>query len=290
MYPGFGWTVGHQARRYRARLDARVMAAVFAGHAAAMPVAGPECFAFGLLLTAFDGTVFDLAATAEIQTAYTTPSGGRYPQVRMVALVVCGLRWVLAARLGCSSTSEQTLADQLAGQVAPGTLNLADRAWFCMDRWIRCTANGGHLAWRVKNGHKRLPAQIVRVLPDGSALVRLRESDAMLSRRRAKLGDRRAPRLPATLARLVECTLLVRDDTGRARTSRFRILTTLLDHKTHPAQQIAAIYGERWQIDVSHPWCTRSRVGLSSWVASFGRWLGPAGAGVVARWSGAAFV
>jgi hypothetical protein len=72
----------------------------------------------------------------------------------------------------------------------------------------------------------------------------------MLSRRRAKLGDRRAHRLPDTLARLVECTLLVRDDVGRVRTSRFRILTTLLDHEQHPARQIAAIYGERWQIEL----------------------------------------
>jgi hypothetical protein len=51
--------------------------------------------------------------------------------------------------------------------------------------------------------------------------------------------------------------------------------------------------GLRWPVDVSHPWCTRSRVGLSSWVASFGlglgRWPGPAGAGVVAGWPGPAF-
>lgn len=241
---------GSALSKARGRLDEQVMAAVFAEQAAVMPTPGPSCYAFGLLVTAFDGTVVDLAATPQIQAAYATPSGGRFPQVRMVALVVCGLRWVLAARLGCCSTSEQTLADHLADQVTRGTLNLADRGWFSMDRWIRCTANGGHLAWRVKNGHKSLPARIVRILPDGSALVRLHESDAMLSRRRAKLGDRRAPRLPDTPARLVECTLLVRDDAGRVRTSRFRILTTLLDHETHPAHQIAAIYGERWQIEL----------------------------------------
>jgi hypothetical protein len=241
---------GAALSKARGRLDEQVMSAVFAEQATAMPTPGPSCYAFGLLVTAFDGTVFDLAATGDIQAAYATPSKGRFPQVRMVALVVCGLRWVLAARLGCCSTSEQALADQLADQVAPGTLNLADRGWFSMHRWIRCSARGGQLAWRVKNGARSLPARIVRVLPDGSALVRLRESDAMLSRRRTKLGERHAPRLPDTLARLVECTLLVRDNTGRARTSRFRILTTLLDHQQYPAGQIAAIYGERWQIEL----------------------------------------
>lgn len=234
----------------RARLGPQVMAAVFAEQAAVMPTPGPSCYAFGLLVTAFDGTVVDLAATPDIQAAYATPSGGRFPQVRLVALVVCGLRWVLAARLGCCPISEQALADQLADQVAPGTLNLADRGWFSMHRWLRCAGAGGHLAWRVKNGYKSLPARIVRVLPDGSALVRLRESDPMLSRRRVKLGDRRAARLPDTLARLVECTLLVRDDAARVRTSRFRILTTLLDHERCPAQQIACVYAERWQIEL----------------------------------------
>jgi len=51
--------------------------------------------------------------------------------------------------------------------------------------------------------------------------------------------------------------------------------------------------GLRWPVDVSHPWCTRSRVGLSSRVASFGRglsrWLGPASAGVIALRAGPAF-
>jgi hypothetical protein len=145
-----GPPTGPALSKARGRLDERVMGAVFSHAAATMPTPGPECYAFGLLVTAFDGTVFDLAATGDIQAAYATPSKGRFPQVRMAALVVCGLRWVLAARLGCCSTSEQALADQLADQVAPGTLNLADRGWFSMDRWIRCSAGGGHLAWRVK--------------------------------------------------------------------------------------------------------------------------------------------
>jgi hypothetical protein len=82
--------------------------------------------------------------------------------------------------------SEQHLVDQLADMLLPGTLNLADRNFFSMARWVRFTATGAHLAWRVKNGAKSVPARIMRVLPDGSATVRLRESDAMLTARRAK--------------------------------------------------------------------------------------------------------
>ena len=234
----------------RARLDPNSMRAVFRRAAAVMPVAGPGSYAFGLLLTAFDGTVFDLPATGDIAARYAIPSGGTYPQARLVTLVTCGTRWIIAAAQGSSARSEQHLVDQLADTLQPGTLNLCDRNFFSMARWIRFTGTRAHLAWRVKNGIKSLPARIIWVLPDGSALVRLRESDGMLTARRAKTGEKGLTRLPDTIARLVEFTLTVTDHSGNARTTRFRILTTLLDHEAYPAGQIAAVYAERWQVEI----------------------------------------
>jgi hypothetical protein len=241
---------GAALSKARARLAGDAMRVVFEHSAARMPEPGAQCYAFDLLVTAFDGTVFDLAATAEMDAVFATPSGGRFPQARVVTLAVCGLRWVLAARLGSSATSEQALVDEMADCLRPGTLNLADRNFFSMDRWVRFSATGAQLAWRVKNGLKSLPATIVAVLPDGSSRVRLSESDGMLAYRRKKAGDPTLQRLPDTIARLVEFTLQVRDEAGRARTSRFRILTTLLDPGRYPADQIAEIYGERWQIEL----------------------------------------
>src|SRR4029450_7180039 len=60
---------------------------------------------------------------------------------------------------------------------------------FSMARWVAAAGTGAQLAWRVKNGARSLPAKRVAVLSDGSTLVRLRESDGMLSRRRAAEGD-----------------------------------------------------------------------------------------------------
>ncbi|MBT8224400.1 MAG: IS4 family transposase [Dactylosporangium sp.] len=241
---------GAALSKARVRLADDAMRVVFERSATAMPEPGVECYAFDLLVTAFDGTVFDLAATAEMDAGFATPSGGRFPQARVVTLAVCGLRWVLAARVGSSATSEQALVDQMADCLAPGTLNLADRNFFSMDRWVRFQATGAQLAWRVKNGLKSLPATMVAVLSDGSSRVRLSESDAMLAYRRKKTGDPGLRRLPDTIARLVEFTLQVRDEAGRVRTSRFRILTTLLDPGRYPAGRIAEIYGERWQIEL----------------------------------------
>jgi hypothetical protein len=218
--------------------------------AAAADEALPGGTAFGLELTAFDGTVFDLAASQEIGAVFATPSGGRFPQARLVTLISCGTRRVRAAALGSCGDSEQALVDGLRSAVGPATLNLADRNFFSMARWVDFAATGGHLAWRVKNGAKSLPAKVIGVLPDGSSRVRLRESDSMLSRRRAVAGQAGLPRLPDTIARLVEFDLLVVDERGRTRRSRFRILTTLLDHRAFPVKQIAAVYAERWQAEL----------------------------------------
>ena len=235
----------------RARLPARVLQKLFeagAGVGDLTQVAG--ALLFGLVVTAVDGTVFDLAATDAIRERFAIPSGGRYPQARVVTLVVCGTRRVLAAVTNSCALSEQALWDRLVVQLTPGTLNLADRNFFSMYRWRTAAATGAHLAWRVKNGKKSLPLKVIRVLPDGSDLVRLRESDGMLARRRKTTGEPRAIRLADITARLVTFTVTVTDEAGRTKPSIFRVLTTLLDHDTYPAIEIAQAYARRWQVEL----------------------------------------
>jgi hypothetical protein len=253
LAPGAVVPTGSALSQARTRVHADVFEVLFAASAAAGPDTDadiPGAYWFGLYLTVFDGTVVDLPATPENAAAFAVPSGGRFPQARLVTLAACGTRRVLAGAADSSALSEQHLVDQLAGALHRGTLNLADRNFFAMHRWVAFAATDAHLAWRVKNGAKSLPAKILQTLGDGSHLVRLHESQSMLRARRRATGDTSLPRLPDTIARLVEFTLTVTDRSGRARTTRFRILTTLLDHHTWPAQQIAALYAERWQAEV----------------------------------------
>jgi Insertion element 4 transposase N-terminal len=114
----------------RARVPVGVLRAVFEAGAAAGAAAGSVVF--GLVLTAVDGTVLDLAATDAIRARFATPSGGRFPQARVVTLVACGTRRVLAAEVDSCGVSEQRLWDRLVSQLQPGTLNLADRNFFSM--------------------------------------------------------------------------------------------------------------------------------------------------------------
>ncbi|WP_283134027.1 IS4 family transposase [Rhizohabitans arisaemae] len=251
--PGAKTPTGPALSQARARLGEEPMRALFEITAAA-PVPGPVpgTAAFGLEVTAVDGTVWDLASTPAIRAGHPVPPGGSRPQARMVALVSCGTRRVRAAAVGSAAVGEQALLDELAGAAGPGMLLLADRGFFSMGRWTAFGAAGAELLWRVKNGARSLPVKITRRLSDGSCLVRLRESRSMLCRRRTLAGDRDLPPLPPSIARLVEFDLAVADALGVRRTSRVRLLTTLLDPVSHPAARLARVYAERWQIEVAY--------------------------------------
>lgn len=237
----------------RARLGETPMHRLFLQHAAAAPpTRGPGACAFGMEVTGFDGTCVQLAGDPGLIDAFGAPTGAKNPQARIVTLVTCGNRRITAAAIGSYVTSEQELVDQLAGALAPGTVNLADRNFFSMDRFTRFAASGAHLLWRVKNGAKALPARITERLPDSSHLVRLRESDGMRARRRTQGDDRAAERLPDTIARLIEFDVAVTDEYGKTRTSRIRLLTTLLDHEKYPAAALATLYAERWQVEITY--------------------------------------
>lgn len=121
-----------------------------------------------------------------------------------------------------------------------------------MDRWIRFSAVGAHLVWRVKNGAKPVPFKTLRTLKDGSELVLLRESDSMRGKRRREHKDKTLPRLPDTIARLVSFTVTVRTARGRAKTSVIKVLTTLLGPQEFPAAGIATLYAERWQVETAY--------------------------------------
>ena len=164
----------------------------------------------GLEVTAIDGTTMELAGTMCWKASSASPRNGARPVLRVTAHVrTATFRWIGAA-IGGYHDGENALADQLEDTFGPGMLNLADRGFFSMDRWIRFSGTGAHLAWRVKNGTKSVPLKTIRVLPDGSELVVLHESDGMRTRRAPRTGNRRAERLPDTTARLVTFTITPR--------------------------------------------------------------------------------
>jgi hypothetical protein len=205
----------------------------------------------GLEVTAIDGTTLELDRNDVLACEFGSSSEAGRPLLRVVGHVrVASRRWI-AAEIGAYHQGENELADGLPGSLRGGMVNLADRGFPSMERYLAAAGTGADLVWRWKNDARSLPAKTLEVLPDGSELVVMRESAGMLSRRRRESRDHAAPRLPDTIARLVTFSIVTRTVSGRSKTTRIRVLTTLLDHEEFPAREIAELYARRWQIEIA---------------------------------------
>jgi hypothetical protein len=250
--PGTPVPGGPAYSKARARSGEAPARAMFEADAARGDIpAAPDGTAFGLEVTQIDGTTLELFGDPLLAEEFGVPAPGAKPLLRLVGLLHSGTRRWKAAVIGRYLDGENALADGLQDAFGPGQLNLADRGFFSMDRFIRFSSAGAHLLLRVKNGAKPVPFRTRHVLKDGSELVLLRESVGMRARRRQAACDPALPSLPDTVARLVCFTVLTRTRSGRVKTTQIRLLTTLLDPDLCPAAELAVLYQRRWLIEIA---------------------------------------
>ena len=82
----------------------------------------------------------ELARNDVLADGFGTPADGARPLLRIAAHVrTATCRWIAAA-IGGYHDGENALADQLEDSFTPGILNLADRGFFSMDRFLRFSA------------------------------------------------------------------------------------------------------------------------------------------------------
>jgi hypothetical protein len=156
--PGTPVPTGPAYSKARARSGEAPARAMFFHDAARDDIpAGPDGLAFGLELTQVDGTTFELSRDPGLLEEFGTSAPGGKPLLRLVGLLHSATRRWKAAAVGRYLDGENALADELEEHYGPGQLNLADRGFFSMDRWIRFAATGAHLPWRVKDGAKSVP-------------------------------------------------------------------------------------------------------------------------------------
>src|SRR5437588_10277814 len=113
------------------------------------------------------------------------------------------------------------LAARLVRSITPGTLLLADRGFPSKLLWTLFTDAGADLVWRAK---EPIATRVVKHLPDGSYLARFGKGQ------------------PVTV-RVVEFALEGSDEI-------YRLLTNLLDPDMAPARELAALYAERWEVEL----------------------------------------
>jgi Insertion element 4 transposase N-terminal/Transposase DDE domain len=184
-----------------------------------------------------DGSTLDVADNQDNEKAFGRPSASRgtsaYPQVRFVSLVENGTHVLFGTQMSGYGDGEITLAHKVLPSLQKGMLCLADRNFFGFDLWKKAHATGADLLWRIKN-NLRLPCE--KRLSDGSYLSTIYRSDK--DRRRGANG------IPV---RVIEYTL---EGVANAEPI-YRLLTSILDPDQAPAEELAALYHERWEIETA---------------------------------------
>ena len=205
----------------------------------AVPLArdGAEgCFYAGMRLVAMDGTDLDLEDGDEIAAYFGRSSNqhgeGAYPKARVVGLVEIGTRAAFGLSIGTFRESENALATSVIPKLDVGMLCLADQLFMSFEIFQQCRDTGAELLFRARED-RVLPKE--KRLADGSYLSTIFDS-----------ADRR--RLKGIRVRVIEYVTKVSCG-DRQTTHRYRLITTLLDAKKHPATTLSQLYRERWEVE-----------------------------------------
>lgn len=151
-----------------------------------------------------------------------------YPTLNLMTLVETGTRSLMGATLGSAAvTDEPTLARRLLGCLGPGMLVLLDRAFDANAFFSDIYTTGANLLARAKA--TRNPA-LERRLPDNSYL--------------SQLGD--------LTVRIIDAQVHMHGADGSHVHDRYRLITTLLDHRRYPANELIKLYHERWEIETAY--------------------------------------
>ena len=203
---------------------------------------------------AIDGVIIDVPDTPENNEEFEHTNTGRgrsaFPVVRVVGLGECGTHAIVSAAIGSWSTGERRLTRPLLDDLEPDMLVLADRGFYSYDLWEEALQTGAALVFRVP-ANMKLPA--LEIYPDGSyRSVLLHHKIQSPTRKKARRrgdgphGDPSVLEAAGVPCRVVEYSI-DRDNPDEV----ICLITSILDPGEAPAHELAALYHERWEFELS---------------------------------------
>ena len=195
----------------------------------------------GLTVYGIDGSSLrtaDTAANREYFGGWPTGAGkadSSNPLVRMVTLLVLRSHLVAAARFAPYATnSELSLARELLDDIPNDSLTIFDALYMSMS-FLHAVATAPNRHWLTK-AKSTTKMKVVRTLGPGDDLVEMVTDDT---------ARKRDPSLPRTWR--------ARAITYEPATGKRRVLmTSLLDPKLYPADEIRDLYRERWELELAY--------------------------------------
>jgi Insertion element 4 transposase N-terminal/Transposase DDE domain len=247
---GIEWVMGQGARirlagksaisQGRRRLGSSVMEELFQTVARPLAIADSQEPTLGAWyrqwrVVSLDGTTLEVADTEANRLYFGRPGASRgqsaFPQLRAVGLVESGTHSIFGAQAGPYEQGELTLAKTLMRLLKAGMLCLADRNFLGYELWQQARSTGADLLWRAKKSSR---FDILESFEDGSYRSYLFSHPEL--RRRGQAGQE---------VRVIDYSLK-----GVASGEPFyRVVTSILDPRQAPAEQLAALYSQRWELE-----------------------------------------
>ncbi len=150
-----------------------------------------------------------------------------YPAVELMTLVETGTRALIGAVFGPPATGETGYAGRLVHLLAPDMLVLTDRGFDAAGFLEAVAAAPAQFLARL-TATRRLPA--AARLEDGTFLSRI----------------------GALTVRIIEAEVTVTCADGTRYCGRYRLATTLLDHRRYSAAALIRLYHERWEHEAAY--------------------------------------
>jgi hypothetical protein len=195
-----------------------------------------------------DGSSCSMPDTPELQAVFGQPDGQKqgcgFPVSRIVAMFCWATGAVLDIAIGSYRSSELTLVHQLWGQLKRGDIVLADRFYCTYVILAQLLVHGCDAVFRLHGGRSRTM--------DFRQGKRLGRHDRLMTWDRPTVCPRGLSReqwmaLPEHLTiRVLRFSTYV----SGFRSRTILVATTLLDPVVYPLEEIAALYGDRWTVEL----------------------------------------
>jgi hypothetical protein len=243
LWPGEKFTPASKGAISQLRYEIGAQPIVDLYHRVCRPMATeatPGAFWKGKRLMGIDGTDEMVADTPANVRFFGRHSSGRgeagYPQLKAIYLVEIGTHAVVDAGAWPIHSGEKEIGKRVLRSLEPGMLILWDCGFHSLAMVRRACQQGADILGRLP---ANIMVHVIRRLPDGSTLIALAEHD-----------HKGTPKQGSEIRlRLIEYT--VSDPALPGFGEHRRLITSLLDYKTYPALEMARLYHERWEVEIT---------------------------------------
>lgn len=194
----------------------------------------------GLSVFATDGTTLRVPDTGDNRDTFGLAKGPRgdsaYPLARLVAVIAVRSHMIVNANIGSYGTGEHTLAPACFAAVPDDSVTIVDKNFLAAKCLLGLQHGGANRHWLVR-AKSNTKWKIIQQLGGGDFLVELSTSSE---------ARRQDPGLPRTY-RARAIAYQYADSKGPQ-----WLLTSLLDPKAYPADEVIGLYHERWEIELAY--------------------------------------